>query len=213
MASIVVGAAEISDYAINQQLFTYVTSVALVINQAIGPFIAKRYIQNKFDGLRTMFGNTLIACLSIVCILLIVLITCGGNIIALWVGPTHFLGTSFAIVFGLITFLEVQHSVAGNFVWNTGSWPFNKWTLWAGILTVVFGYGLGRAYGLFGVALATLFSKLLTLNWYVVYFSLRQLGISAKEYFLQLLSPLLVSVCIAMALAVFTKYRSIKFLA
>ncbi len=211
MASIVVGAADISDYAINQQLFTYVTSVALVINQAMGPFIAKRYIQNRVDGLRSMFGNTIVACLSVVCIMLIVLITCGGNVITLWVGATHFLGTPLAIVFGLITFLEVQHSVAGNFVWNTGSWPFNKWTLWAGILTVVLGYGLGKAYGLFGIALATLISRLLTLNWYVVYFTLNKLGVSVKEYLYRFLSPLLVSVCIATVVAVIVKYQSTNF--
>ena len=208
MASIVVGSSEISDYAINQQLFTYVTSVALVINQAVGPFIAKRYIQSKFEGLQTMFGNTLVACLSIACIMLLVLMTCSGNVITLWVGSTHFLGTSFAIVFGLITFLEVQHSVAGNFVWNTGSWPFNKWTLLAGVLTVVLGYGLGKIHGLLGIALATLLSKLLTLNWYVVYFSLAQLGVSVREYVFRLLAPLLISLCVAMIVAVLVKYQS-----
>ncbi len=206
MASIVVGATKISDYAINQQLFTYVTAIALVLNQAMGPFIAKRYIQNKFNGLQSLFSHTMIVCLSIVSVMLIVLVSCGENIVTLWVGASHFLGTSFAVVFGLITFFEVQHSVAGNFVWNTGSWPFNKWTLWAGVLTVVFGYILGKYYGLFGIALSTLFSKLVTLNWYVVYFGLRRLGLSVSGYVYRTLSPLLLSISAALAVAMYTKY-------
>ena len=207
MASIVVGASEISDYAINQQLFTYITAIALVINQAIGPFIAKRYIQNKLDELKTLFSNTIIVCLSIVGMMIIVLIPCGVNIMGLWVGSSHYLGISFSIVFGLITFLEVQHSVVGNFVWNTGAWPFNKWTLWAGILTVGLGFLLGKYYGLFGIAVATLFSRLLTLNWYVVYYGLKRLGLALIPYLYRVLIPLSLSVTSSLLLAIYIQHK------
>ncbi|AQG81319.1 lipopolysaccharide biosynthesis protein [Spirosoma montaniterrae] len=207
MASIIVSANEISDYVINQQLFTYVTSIALVVNQVISPFIAKKYIQDRFAGLQSLFVNTMVVCLSIVGAMLVILLVCGENIITLWVGSKHFLGTSYAIVFSLITFFEVQHSVAGNFVWNTGVWPFNKWTLLAGLLTVTLGFALSQFYGLLGIALASLLSKLLTLNWYVVYISLKRLGLSVKGYLAGTLSPLVLVIFTCILLAFYTKHQ------
>lgn len=206
IASIVVGADRISDYSINQQLFTYITAIALVLNQAMGPFIAKQYIKNKLDGLQSLFLNTMVICLSIVGLLLIVIISCGSNILGIWVGTTHFLGNSFTIIFGLITFLEVQHSVAGNFVWNTGSWPFNRWTFFAGLLSVVLGYLLGKNFGLVGIATATLIAKLLTLNWYVVYVALKRLNLKVKSYIGNTLAPLIVSVVIALFVAIYIRH-------
>lgn len=191
VASIIVGANAISDYAINQQIFLYITSISLVINQSLGPFIARYHSKDEKEAINTLFNSTMIVCLSIVSILIIIEIICAPNIMSLWVGSDHFLGNSFSIVFGIVTFLEVQHSIAGNFVWNTGSWPFNKWTLIAGILTVGLGYLLGKYNGLFGIALATLISRLITLNWYVMYYTLKRLNILFLPYTKQILLPML----------------------
>ncbi|RYE12961.1 MAG: hypothetical protein EOP34_09800, partial [Rickettsiales bacterium] len=70
VASLVVTSQNLADYAITQQIFTYVASVALVINQAMGPFIAKQYIQDKQNSLKHLFINTTLLCLLIVSILL-----------------------------------------------------------------------------------------------------------------------------------------------
>ncbi|GAB3983812.1 hypothetical protein GCM10028806_57710 [Spirosoma terrae] len=191
VASIIVGANAISDYAINQQIFLYITSISLVINQSLGPFIARYHSKNEKEAIKLLFNSTMILCLSIVSILIIIEINCAPNIMSLWVGSDHFLGNSFSIVFGIITFLEVQHSIAGNFVWNTGSWPFNKWTLIAGLLTVGLGYFLGKYNGLFGIALATLISRLITLNWYVMYYTLKRLNVLFSSYIKQILLPIL----------------------
>ncbi len=190
IASITIGSQNISDYAINQQVFTYIASVALVLNQAIGPFIAKQYIQDKHEKLQQFFKSTTIFCLTIVSVMIVIQAVCGEEVISLWVGHKHYLGLAFSCIFAVITFLEVQHSVSGNFVWNTRSWPFNTWTLAAGILNVGLGYVISSSYGLLGMAIATLVSKLVTLNWYVVYFCLKRLKMHVNKYLINTLIPI-----------------------
>jgi len=193
IASIVLGPNKLSDYVINQQLFSYGISISLVINQIIGPFVAKQYIQDKKENLIAYYRNTVILSLCIVGLFLVALFTSCNNVIDLWVGPGHFLGYEFAVIFALIVFFEVQHSVAGNFVWNMGVWPFNKWTLAAGLLNMVLGFVLGKFYGLFGIAVATFVSKVLTLNWYVVFYCLMKLKMSIKNYLSSVFIPMISS--------------------
>lgn len=196
IASVVLGQNKLSDYVINQQLFSYGVSISLVINQIIGPFVAKQYIQGKQENLIAYYKNTVILCLCIVGLFLVALFTSCDNVIDLWVGPGHFLGYDFAVIFALITFFEVQHSVAGNFVWNMGVWPFNKWTLAAGVLNIGLGYVLGTYFGLFGIALATLISKVITLNWYVVFYCLRKLKLNVGNYLGSVFIPMVGSVIV-----------------
>lgn len=205
IASIVLGPNKLSDFVVNQQLFSYGIAISLVINQIIGPFIAKQYIENQRENLITYYKNTTIASLCIVSLFIAALFTCCDNIISLWVGPQHFLGFRFAIVFALITFFEVQHSVAGNFVWNMGKWPFNNWTVGSGILNIVLAYILGKQYGLFGIALASFLSKILTLNWYVVFYCLKKLGLNIANYLKNVFVPIVASVLFTICLVLYMK--------
>jgi O-antigen/teichoic acid export membrane protein len=207
IASIVLGQNKLSDYVINQQLFSYGISISLVINQIIGPFVAKQYIQDKKENLIAYYKNTVILSLCIVGLFLVALFTSCSDIIDLWVGPGHFLGYNFAVVFALITFFEVQHSVAGNFVWNMGVWPFNKWTLAAGIINIGLGFVLGTYFGLFGIAFATFISKVLTLNWYVVFYCLKKLKLGIVNYLGTVFIPMVLAVVVTICLVFFMKSR------
>lgn len=205
IALTVLGPQRISEYVVNQQLFTYAIGISLVVNQNVGPFIARHFIQNNVTALIQYFKNTAIACMAIVCFFLTVLLICIPNVMGVWIGQQHFLGYHFAVVFALITFFEVQHSVAGNFVWYMGKWPFNAWTFAAGILNIVLGYLFGSAWGLFGIAVATLVSKLVTLNWYVVYYCLKKIGITLRDYAATVLLPMLSAVGISLGIVSFFK--------
>ena len=205
MASVVLGPNKLSDYAVNQQLFGYAVSISLVINQIIGPFVAKQYIENQKENLITYYKNTTIASLCIVCLFLAALFSCCDFVIDLWIGPNHFLGYQFAIFFALSTFFEVQHSVAGNFVWNMGKWPFNNWTVGSGLLNIVLAYLLGSQMGLFGIAVASFASKIFTLNWYVVYYCLKKLAMSIQTYLKSVFVPVVVSLLCAVCLALYVK--------
>lgn len=207
IASIVLGPNKLSDYVINQQLFSYGIAISLVINQIIGPFVAKQYIQDNKENLIAYYKNTVILSLCIVGLFLVALFTSCDTIIDLWVGKGHFLGYEFAVIFALITFFEVQHSVAGNFVWNMGVWPFNKWTLAAGILNIGLGYLLGSFYGLIGIASATFISKILTLNWYVVFYCLKKLRMSITNYLGSVFIPMIGSVLVTIVLVLYIKAR------
>ena len=205
VASVVLGPNKLSDYVVNQQLFGYAISISLVINQIIGPFVAKQYIENRKDNLIAYYKNTTIASMCIVCLFLAALFCCCNNVIDLWVGANHFLGYKYAVFFALLTFFEVQHSVAGNFVWNMGKWPFNYWTVGSGVLNIALAYILGRQMGLFGIAIASFASKILTLNWYVVVYCLKKLGLSIRNYVQSVFAPLVVSILITIFLVLYIK--------
>ena len=205
VASLVLGSDKLSDFVVNQQLFSYGIAISLVINQIIGPFIAKQYIENQREKLITYYKNTTIASLSIVSLFLAALYSSCDNIIDLWVGPQHFLGYHFAVVFALITFFEVQHSVAGNFVWNMGKWPFNNWTIASGILNILLAYVLGKQMGLFGIALASFLSKIVTLNWYVMFYCLKKLGLSISNYLKNVFVPIVGSVLFTISVVLYAK--------
>lgn len=205
VAAIVLGPNKLSDFVVNQQLFSYGIAISLVINQIIGPFIAKQYIENKRENLISFYKNTTIASLCIVSLFVAALFSSCNNIIDLWVGPQHFLGYKFAVVFALITFFEVQHSVAGNFVWNMGKWPFNKLAIASGLLNITLAYILGKQMGLFGITLASFLSKIVTLNWYVVYYCLKKLGLSITNYLRNVFVPIMVSVLFTICLVLYMK--------
>lgn len=212
VASVVLGPNKLSDYAVNQQLFSYAVSISLVINQIVGPFVAKQYIENQKDNLVAYYKNTTIASMCIVCLFLAALFSCCDYVIDLWIGPNHFLGYQFAIFFALITFFEVQHSVAGNFVWNMGKWPFNYWTVGSGLLNIALAYLLGSRMGLMGIAIASFASKIMTLNWYVVYYCLKKLGMGIRNYLRRVFVPVAVSVAGTICLVLYLK-RSLTALA
>lgn len=209
IALLVLGPNRLSDYAINQQLFNYGIAISLVINQTTGPFVAKQYIRGNRGLLIDYYKKITIACMGISCLFLSVMLPGCKQVISLWVGSSHFLGFHFALVFALIVFFEVQHSVAGNFVWYMGNWPFNKFTFAAGLLNIVLGYFLGKTYGLFGIALSTFISKFITLNWYVVWYCLRKLGITLKNYTVAVLLPMILSVLVPVVLVSYAQRYSL----
>ncbi|EOR94074.1 polysaccharide biosynthesis protein [Arcticibacter svalbardensis MN12-7] len=205
IASIVLGPNQISDYAINQQLFTYGLAISLVLNQSMGPFIAKQYIQKNHENLVNYYVRTTTVCLFVIGIFLVTLLSVFNELISIWVGVQHSLGLNLVVFFALIAFFEVQHSVAGNFVWNMGKWPFNKLTLLAGVLNLSLGYVLGKQYGLLGIAIGTFLSKFFTLNWYVVFYCLKKLGLSVSKYLKEVMLPILFTGIITVMISSYIK--------
>ncbi|MCC9166150.1 lipopolysaccharide biosynthesis protein [Pontibacter harenae] len=182
ITTITVGTAYIADLSVHQQLISYGVAIVSVINQSVGPFIAKKYIKEGRVGVIPLFEKVVILALSLITAFALFVILAGNEILQIWIGTGHFLGNSVITLLAISAILEIQHAVCGNFVWNLGKWPFNYWTLAAGILSMVLGYILGNAFGLEGLVFAFTLSKLLTINWYVVYYCLKELNYNIFKF-------------------------------
>lgn len=188
IATVVIGVSQIADYSVLVQLLFYGLSISMSIPAAINPYATSAFAAGGVNSLHKYFYLTLKISTFIVGFWIIILAIWSNSILNLWIGIGHFLGYGVLIPLLINLFLEMQHSICGGFVWNTGKWPFVPATISAGILNVIFGF-IGCYYWSFmGLAIGTMLAKLLTLNWYVVYFALKRLGINIitylKDYFI-----------------------------
>lgn len=193
LISAMIGTGIIADFSITQQLFTYGTTVVMVINQSAGPFIAKKFMENFPQKFNLLFDKILICCMALISLFVLQMVLSGDSIIGLWVGKEHFLGYPIICMLSVTTILEIQHSVAGNFTWNMGKWPFNITTILAGILGVILGYIFGKIWGLNGIISGIIISKLVTLNWFIVYKTLRYMSYPIFSYVKRNILPVLFS--------------------
>ena len=182
IATIVLGASRIADYSVLVQLIFYGLSISMSIPAAINPYATAAFSAGGVDNTHKYFFLTLKTATFIVGIWIVIMAIWGKPIMDLWIGTGHFLGYGVLIPLLINCFLEMQHSIHGGFVWNTGKWPFVPATMAAGLLNLLFGFIGCHYWGFTGLAIGTMLAKLLTLNWYVVFYALRRLGLSIKEY-------------------------------
>ncbi len=117
------------------------------------------------------------------------LIACGRDIIELWLGPGNFVGQTVLVLFVLMLLLDCQHAVTVSVGVATEDIPYGFWLMMAAGINLILSYILGVAWGLAGIAAATLIAHLVTVNWYAVYRPLKRLGISVSLYVRQFLLP------------------------
>jgi O-antigen/teichoic acid export membrane protein len=130
------------------------------------------------------------------------LIACGSDIIRLWLGPGNFVGQTVLALFVLMLLLDCQHAVTVSVGVATEDIPYGFWLLMAAAINLVLSYVLGVAWGLVGIAAATLIAHLVTVNWYAVYRPLQRLGISVGVYARQFLLPAAVLILLTIVILI-----------
>jgi len=128
------------------------------------------------------------------------LVTCGRDIIRLWLGSGNFVGQAILVIFVLMLLLDCQHAVTVSIGVATEDIPYGPWLLIAAFINLVLSYLMGVAWGLAGIAAATLIAHLVTVNWYAVYRPLKRLGLSAGLYVRQFLLPAALLILLALVL-------------
>jgi len=128
------------------------------------------------------------------------LVTCGRDIIRLWLGSGNFVGQTVLVLFVLMLLLDCQHAVTVSVGVATEDIPYGPWLLIAAFINLVLSYLMGVAWGLAGIAAATLIAHLVTVNWYAVYRPLKRLGLSAGSYVKQFLLPATLLILLALIL-------------
>ena len=209
IATYTLGAEAIADYGVTVQLILYGLSIAMSIPSAVNPYAAAAFSAHGVKSVHNYFFFTLKLSTFLVGLWIILLSIWGKSILNLWIGENHFLGYGVLIPLLINLFFELQHSINGGFVWNTGRWPFVPTTIAAGILNVILCFIGCYYYGLKGLAIGTMMAKLFTLNWYVVFYALRRLKISIKQYLNEYLAP---SIIIILSLILLLYYFNLQVL-
>lgn len=211
IATLVLGVSQIADYSVLVQLLFYGLSITMSIPAAINPHATSAFATEGVNCLHKYFYLTLKISTFIVGLWIVILAVWGHSILDLWIGTGHFLGYGVLIPLLINLFLEMQHSISGGFVWNTGKWPFVPATVSAGVLNVLFGI-IGCYYWSYtGLAIGTMLAKLLTLNWYVVFYALKRLNIPIKIYLNEYLYRFIFTLFTILPCSVFLNYLLLKY--
>lgn len=182
IATYFIGVEIIPNYSVMNQLVMYGIIISLSIPSALNPFMSAQFAERGIESLKKTF--LIVNKLTIFFPLLWSILLFGwiNELMLIWLKKEIFLGYYVLIPLVVNMVLEVQHSVSGGFIWNAGKWPFVKITILSGILNLVLGIYFGMRFGIIGLVSSQMISKLITLNWYVVYKTLSLLGIKTKYY-------------------------------
>jgi O-antigen/teichoic acid export membrane protein len=131
----------------------------------------------------------------------------GGAVLALgpvlfefWLGRGNFIGYPVLGIFLATFMLEHHANVFGSCGRATNDEAYAASSLAAGALKVVLAFLLIARLGLMGLALSTLVAQVLTNDWFMVYRSMKRLGVNFGEHVKEVLAPALVTFLAALGL-------------
>ena len=195
------GSAALPDYSALIVLASMGMQLASAVPQALMPFAAQRSATGDAEGLRRLHRLSLKVSMGLQVTYTAVLLYGAPTWLSLWLGPGHFVGYPVLGLLCLFYLLEHQHVANATFAFSSGRWPFAPWSFAGGLLNTIFVYlGLKR-FGLVGAAGGSVLAQLLTNNWYVVWYTLRRLGVGLVDYVNRVLAPLAGTALLLAALA------------
>jgi O-antigen/teichoic acid export membrane protein len=183
------GTSEIPGYQAVAKLVTLMMSLSMMLVVTSVPFVSKAHATHDVMEIRRLLNRSLRFSLSIMVVIGCFVACFADRIIGMWLGAEHFVG--FGVVWALVTvmLLEGHHTAMAAVTMATGRLPFVAPALIAGVLNIGASVYLARHHGLLGVALGTLCAQVVTNNWYVPFYTMRQFGISFSEHFATVLLP------------------------
>jgi O-antigen/teichoic acid export membrane protein len=163
---------------------------AIVLSSSI-PFLSRAFASGEMDQLRSMTLRNVRLGMGSMLIMGAWLLVYARPLIALWVGPSNFVGQPVVAVFVVMLILEAHHRFLATTSLAMGDLVFHWLALGAGVLNIVLTLLLVRRLGLLGVALGSMLAQLTTNNWLVPRYTLRRLGLPLGRYLATVLVPLL----------------------
>ncbi len=188
------GPAMIPNYQAVAKIVTTFMSLSMMLVVITSPFMSRAHAQQNTAEIRRLLRTNQQLSLSVLIILGSCLACFADRVISLWLGPNHFIG--FGVVWALLAMmcLEAHHVAMATATMATGRIVFVFPALLAGVFNILLSVFLARRIGVLGVALGTLVAQLLTNNWYVPFYVLRQFHIPLEEHLRRIAFPMLVLV-------------------
>jgi O-antigen/teichoic acid export membrane protein len=170
--------------------------LASVFAQSSGVFISQLWQANRREEVRHIFKRNLRIGLCIIGCGGIAILFAGDALFNLWLGPGNYVGVGIVSVFVLLFILEQQSFIISTSCRATEHEPFAGWMMAGGVLKLVAAVPMMNAFGLIGLALATLLSQMVTAHWFVAYRGMHRLEFGFTRYLSSVLLP-----CIGVFLA------------
>lgn len=186
--AVVSGTKDIPSYNAAYQLVSNIRNIAISLPLASSTFLSQMWQAGDIKSFhKIVISNCRIGLIIMACGVSFLLIA-GKEVTDLWLGENVFVGYKILVTFCLMFTFEVQNVCLMYSARATENEEYALSSLGAGILNIIFTMTLIKPLGLWGVALGTLLSQMLTNNWYAVYKPLLRLKLPFKVYCNQVLS-------------------------
>jgi O-antigen/teichoic acid export membrane protein len=195
--SIILGAGSVTPYAFTSKLpILFSVALASKLPVAIFPAMTEMFANNEIEKLREIYKRLTYFAVRIALIGATLLFIVNFKFVELWVGPEYYGGNFLNFVFVLMVIIDTVYRGTTAIVYASGD--LKKWTIASileAILNIIITLILIKPYGLAGVALGTLISKILTTGFYTPYWVCKKLKISINSLFKNsIISPLIRSI-------------------
>lgn len=183
------GAASIPAFRAAYVLVHNATVVAVSLALASSVFVSHLWQSGELQQVqRIVERNCRLSLLVMLCAGAL-LMTSGGLLFDLWLGPGNFVGYSVLAVFLIYETLEAHSYVISTSSRATNDEAFAVSSMAAGLVKIGLAVVLVRRYGLLGLAIATMLALLATNHWYMVYRGLRRLQLPLLIYAKEVAAP------------------------
>ncbi len=163
--------------------------IAGVLASASSAFVSQHWQAGDLQTLRDVTKRNAFLGLGIMLAGAGCILALGSTLFDAWLGAGHYVGVIVVSIFLGTFVLEQQAYVIGTACRATGDEAFYVSTLVAGALKIGLSFVLGSAFGLTGLAAATLIAQGSTNHWYMVVRGLWRTRIHAIEYLRDVIAP------------------------
>jgi O-antigen/teichoic acid export membrane protein len=176
------GAADIPAYYAAYSIVFTMATLSMAISEAACVFVSRMWQQQAPEAVHALVLRSTRLGLSMMLAGAGLMAVIGDSIIAVWIGPGHFVGRPVMLVFCAMLVLFVQQSLLLGFSRATENERYAPCFLLAGGLNLLITWWLAAPLGLLGIAAGTLIAQALTVSWYVPLSALHRLQIPLRTY-------------------------------
>jgi len=174
----------IASYGISMQLIGVIAVFASIYSMTFQPKIAQLRVENNIQGIKNIYLKSIILFLITYLFCSIGLVILGNTLFVLIGSQTKLLPQSILLVALLISLLENNHTIAGNFLMTKNEVPFFKASIISGVITIVLLYLFldFTTMGVWAMVLAPGIAQVLYQNWKWPYEIIKDLKIQNSDF-------------------------------
>ena len=199
-----IGAGSVTPYAFTSKLpIMFSVTLASKLPNAIFPAMTEMFANNEMDKLRTTYKRLTFFAVRMALFGAVLMFLVNPIFVTLWVGPEYYGGNFLNFIFVLWAFFDTIYRGTTAIIYASGD--LKKWTVATSleaILNIIISFTLIGPFGLAGVALGTLISKLLTTGFYTPYLACRKLDLALNDFIKKSIIPPIIrslpSICVTL---------------
>jgi O-antigen/teichoic acid export membrane protein len=177
------GAGSVTPYSFTSKLpIIFSVTLASKLPNAIFPAMTEMFANNEMDKLREIYKRLTFFSVRLALFGGALIFIINPTFVKLWVGQENYGGYFLNFVFVLWAIFDTIYRGTTAIVYASGD--LKKWTIASfleAVFNIIISLTLIGPFGLAGVALGTLLSKMLTTGFYIPYWVCRKLDISAVD--------------------------------